>query len=58
VPPDVTWLGPFAGCGAWLGTEMDPPLFGVVAPRLVPLPAELLLLLLVPVLGDVVASAG
>jgi hypothetical protein len=37
---------------------MDPPLFGVVALRLVPLPAELLLLLLVPVLGDVVASAG
>jgi hypothetical protein len=56
VPPDVTWLGPLAGCGAWLGTEMDPPLFCVVALPLVPLLAELLLL--VPLLGDVVASAG
>jgi hypothetical protein len=57
VPPDVTWLGVVAGWGAWLGIEMDPP-FGVVAPPPVPVLAELLLLLLVPLLGDVVASAG
>jgi hypothetical protein len=56
VPPDVTWLGVVAGWGAWLGIEMDPP-FGVVAPPPVPVLAELLLLL-VPLLGDVVASAG
>jgi hypothetical protein len=36
---------------------MDPPLFWVVEPPLVPLPAEVLLLL-GPVLGVVVASAG
>jgi hypothetical protein len=70
VPPDVAWLGPLAGCGAWLGTEMDPPFcpFCVVEPPLVPLLGELALLgelplpvpLLaeLPLLGEVVASAG
>jgi hypothetical protein len=65
VPPDVAWLGPLAGCGAWLGIEMDPP-FCVVEPLLALGLAELLLLalglaellLLVPLLGEVVASAG
>jgi hypothetical protein len=55
VPPDVTWLGPLAGCGAWLGIEMDPP-FCVVEPLLALGLAELLLLVLL--LGEVVASAG
>jgi hypothetical protein len=65
VPPDVAWLGPLAGCGGWLGTEMDPP-FGVVG-LLLPVPpgalvlpvprlAELLLLARLP--GEVVAWAG
>jgi hypothetical protein len=74
VPPDVAWLGPLAGCGGWLGTEMDPPFcpFCVVEPPPVPLLAELPLLvpglaelpLLVPglaelpLLGEVVAWAG
>ncbi len=62
MPPDVTWLGPLAGCGAWLGIEMDPPFCVVELPPLVPLLVELLLLLLllllVPLLGVVVASAG
>jgi hypothetical protein len=70
VPPDVAWLGPLAGCGAWLGVEMD-PLFCVVELLLLllgpllgellllgPLLGELLLVLLVPLLGGVVASAG
>jgi hypothetical protein len=64
VPPDVTWLGPLAGCGAWLGIEMDPR-FCVVEPLPALGLAELLpalglaeLLLLVPLLGEVVASAG
>jgi hypothetical protein len=49
VPPDVAWLGPLAGCGGWLGTEIDPPRFCVVDPLLLD---ELLL----P--GEVVASAA
>jgi hypothetical protein len=67
VPPDVAWLGPLAGCGGWLGIEMEPPWFCVVELLLAALPlAELPLVglgpgeLLLPVLllGEVVASAA
>jgi hypothetical protein len=56
VPPELTWLGPLAGRGAWLGIEMDPPL-GVVELPLVPVLAGVLLLLGL-LLGEVVAAAG
>jgi hypothetical protein len=60
VPPDVAWVGPLAGCGGWLGMEMDPPWFCVAG---LLLPALLGGLLLPVLLGEVlagvlVASAG
>jgi hypothetical protein len=49
VPPDVTWLGPLAGCGGWPGITMDPPSRLCVV--------ELLLLPPVPLLEELAASA-